>query len=52
MGEKTSFWDNVYDVNMSCMTKGLFRDPIVDTVPPDNIMSDGCCILDLDLVRM
>lgn len=52
MGEKVSFWDNVYDVNMSCMTKGLFKDPIVDTVPSENIMSDSCCILDLDLVTM
>lgn len=52
MGDKLSFWENVYDVNMSCMTKGLFRDPIVDTVPPENIMSDGCKILDLDLVKM
>ena len=52
MGEKYNFWDNVYDVNMSCMTKGLFRDPIVDTVPAENIMSDECCILDLDLVKM
>ena len=25
MGEKLNFWDSVYDVNMSCMTKGLFR---------------------------
>lgn len=52
MGDKVSFWDSVYDVNMSAMTKGLFRDPIVDTVPPENIMSDSCCILDLDLVKM
>merc|ERR1719183_1387085 len=37
---------------MSIMTKGIFKDPIVDTVPPDNLMSDSCCILDLDLVKM
>ena len=52
MGEKYHFWENVYDVNMSCMTKGMFKDPIVDTVPQENIMSNECCILDLDLVRM
>jgi len=52
MGEKLNFWDSVYDVNMSCMTKGLFRDPIVDTVPAENVMSDECCVVDLDLVKM
>lgn len=49
--EKTNFWKNVYGVNMSCMTNGLFRDPMVDTVPSNAIMSDVCCILDLDLVK-
>ena len=52
MGEKTQFWKNVYGVNMSCMTNGIFVDPMVDTVPSSNIMSDSCCILDLDLVHM
>jgi len=52
MGEKTQFWKNVYGVNMSVMTQGIFRDPMVDTVPSNNVMSDSCCILDLDLVKM
>jgi hypothetical protein len=34
------------------MTGGIFKDPMVDIVPPNNIMSDSCCILDLDLVKM
>ena len=52
MGDKESFWRNVYGVNMSCMTNGIFTDPMVDIVPSANIMSDSCCILDLDLVKM
>jgi len=52
MTEKKGFWDNVYGVNMSVMSKGLFSDPVVDTVPKGNIMSDSCCVLDLDLVKM
>jgi len=52
MGDKQHFWKNVYGVNMSCMTNGIFTDPMVDTVPSANIMSDSCCILDLDLVNM
>lgn len=52
MGEKKAFWQDVYGVDMSVMTEGLFRDPVVDTVPANQIMSDSCCILDLDLVKM
>ena len=33
------------------MTHGIFRDPMVDTVPAANIMSDYSCILDLDLIN-
>lgn len=40
MLDKTSFWNNVYGVNMSCMTNGIFTDPTVDVVPSYNIMSD------------
>ena len=52
MGEKTNFWKDVYGLNMQVMTRGIFKDPMVDTVPPGNIMSDACCVLDLDLVHM
>ena len=52
MGDKKAFWDDVYGVDMSVMTGGIFKDPMVDIVPPNNIMSDSCCILDLDLVKM
>jgi hypothetical protein len=52
MSEKHSFWKNVYGVDMSIMTEGLFNDPMVDTVSSNNVMSDCCCILDLDLVKM
>ena len=51
MGEKQNFWKDVYGVDMSIMSRGIFKDPMVDTVPADNVMSDTCCILDLDLVR-
>ena len=52
MGEKKNFWQDVYGVDMSIMSRGVFKDPMVDTVPGDNIMSDSCCILDLNLVTM
>ena len=37
---------------MQCMSRGLFKDPTVDVVPYQQIMSDYCKILDLDLVTM
>lgn len=36
---------------MSIMSHGIFTDPMVDTVPANNIMSDYCCVLDLDLIK-
>jgi len=50
--EKTNFWNNVYGVNMSVMTGGLFVDPMIDTIKANNIISDTCSILDLDLMTM
>ena len=51
-GEKKTFWENVYGVDMSVMSNGMFHDPMVDTVPSAAIMSDSCCVLDIDLVNM
>lgn len=50
--EKHTFWENVYGVDMSVMSNGLYTDPIVDTVPSTDVISDSCCILDIDLVNM
>ena len=50
--EKKTFWENVYGVDMSVMSGGIFTDPMVDTVPSSAVMSDSCCILDIDLVNM
>ena len=52
MNEKKDFWADVYGVDMSIMNRGVFKDPMVDIVPGENFMSDSCCILDLDLVKM
>lgn len=52
MHEKKSFWDNVYGFDMKCMATSIFKDPMVDTVPANAIMSDSCCVLDVDLVHM
>ena len=46
-----TFWNDVYGVNMSCMTPTVMKEPLVDTVESSAIMSNACKILDLDLVR-
>jgi type I protein arginine methyltransferase len=51
-GDKENFWKNVYGVNMSVMSEGLWKDPVVDKVESTALMSDSCCILDIDLVNM
>ena len=49
--QKMTFWNDVYGVDMSCMTPTVMKEPLVDTVDSQMIMSDSCKILDLDLVR-
>ena len=52
MSEKKDFWNDVYGVDMSCMASSIFKDPMVDIVPSNNLMSDHCCIVDVNLVTM
>ena len=33
VGEKKTFWQDCYGVNMSIMSAGIFKDPIIDIVP-------------------
>ena len=47
--QKKTFWNDVYGVDMSCMTPTVMKEPLVDTVDPQMIMSDACKILSLDL---
>ena len=46
-----TFWNDVYGVDMSCLTPTVMKEPLVDTVDSQMIMSEPCKILDLDLVR-
>ena len=44
-----TFWNDVYGVDMSVLTPTVMKEPLVDTVNSNMIMSDSCKILDLDL---
>ena len=49
--QKKSFWNDVYGVNMSCLTPTVMREPLVDQVDSNMIMSSESKILSLDLVN-
>ena len=50
-GQKKSFWNDVYGVDMSCLTPTVMKEPLVDTVDANMIMSDACKVLSIDLVN-
>lgn len=46
---KIDFWDNVYGFDMSCIKELALLEPLVDTCDADQVISDACKILDVDL---
>merc|ERR1712087_770188 len=49
MREKINFWDNVYGFKMSCLKAEAMKEPLVDVVHGNSVMTDNSKILDLDL---
>eukprot|EP00494_Astrolonche_serrata_P025412 UN25673 len=50
--EKVDFWDNVYGFKMSCIKATALSEPLVDVVPPEQVISNHCTVLNLDLYKM
>lgn len=50
--QKKTFWDDVYAVDMSVMAPTVIREPLVDIVSSEGIVSSSSKILDLDLCTM
>jgi len=50
--QKIDFWKNVYGFNMDCLGNAAMKEPIVDSVNSEPIISDACKILDIDLTKM
>lgn len=46
--EKIDFWDNVYGLNMSCIKSVALTEPLVDTVDPEQVMSNVCAAFRVD----
>lgn len=51
-GQKREFWNDVYGVNMSCLTPTVMREPLVDVCHQDMVMSSSCKVLELNLCTM
>ena len=49
---KFKMWDNVYNVNMSCVKNVSFKDPFIDTFNKRNILSTICPIFEVDLYKI
>lgn len=50
--QKIGFWKNVYGVDMSILAQAAMKEPLIDMVDSQMIVSNQCMILDLDLVNM
>jgi len=47
--EKIEYWNNVYGFNFSCIQNMAYREPLVDSVNADAVVSTSSKILSLDL---
>lgn len=52
MNEKINFWDNVYGFKMSCLKEDAMKEPLVDIVHSQSIITDSQPILYLDLYKI
>jgi protein arginine N-methyltransferase 1 len=47
--DKLDYWDNVYGFKMSCIKATAMAEPLVDVVPPTQIISSAQSICEIDL---
>lgn len=47
--EKIEYWNNVYGFNFSCIQNMAYREPLVDSVNADSVVTTASKILSLDL---
>jgi protein arginine N-methyltransferase 1 len=47
--EKIGFWENVYGFDMRAIQKVALREPLVDTVEANSIVTKACLIKEIDL---
>jgi protein arginine N-methyltransferase 1 len=47
--DKINFWDNVYGFNMSCIKQMAIKEPLVDVVEANQVMSSSSKMLTIDI---
>jgi len=50
--DKINFWNNVYGFDMTCIKELALIEPLVDVCDPQQVMSNSCKILDIDLTTV
>ncbi|KAG0295433.1 type I protein arginine N-methyltransferase Rmt1 [Dissophora globulifera] len=50
--EKINFWDNVYGFDYSSIKKIALKEPLVDTVNKDCIVTNACAIKEIDILTV
>mmetsp|Transcript_46928 Transcript_46928/g.75120 ORF Transcript_46928/g.75120 Transcript_46928/m.75120 type:complete len:389 (-) Transcript_46928:183-1349(-) len=52
MNEKINFWDNVYGFKMSCLKEEAMKEPLVDVVQSNSVVTDSQTIFTIDLYKV
>ena len=50
--ELITFWDSVYELNMSALKKDVLHEPLIEICKPDLILTDSCVIAKYDLNKI
>ena len=50
--QKFKMWDNVYNINMSCVKSVSYKDPLIDIINKNNIISTICPIFIVDMYKI
>jgi type I protein arginine methyltransferase len=48
--EKELWWSNVFGIDMSCVGKNFYVEPLVENVPQQTIVTDTCVFKEIDLL--
>ena len=50
--EKIGYWDSVYGFSMSVIKKQAMLEPLVDSVDPEQIVTNACVLKTIDIANM
>jgi protein arginine N-methyltransferase 1 len=50
--DKIDWWDNVYGINMNAIRRLAIKEPLVDVVNPDQVCTNPCLLLEVDLYKI